>query len=110
MPRELRRVAFSDNELFIAVDQYRHESPGRFPDGKLTSCQVNENGLELTFRSRDTLRKVNNHQVSRADTLRILIFFCLGQGIPMPRKGEKSLHFDGETLCLQIKLETELKG
>ncbi len=108
MPRERRQIALTDAEMAVAVERYAEQNPDRFPTGRVTNCVASSDGLDLTIRSRDLARRASHYHVSRADTLRILIFFCLDQRIPMPRKGEKSLYFEDGILHLQITLDTHL--
>ena len=43
--------------------------------------------------------------IGAEDVLRVLINACSGQGIPVPRNGEKSLVGGAKGVCLNIKID-----
>ena len=104
MPIESRKIILSDVELHVAVDEYCQANPSKFPFGRLKECRPTEHGTELTFRSRDARRQRYEATLSRTETIRILVQYCVNQKIPMPRRGEKTLALENGHMCLQITL------
>ncbi|MGI9510858.1 MAG: hypothetical protein ACR2QJ_16075 [Geminicoccaceae bacterium] len=108
MPREVRRIFFSDSDLHQAVDRYLQANPGKFSEEKLTACQASTGGLEAFFRSRDAARVSSRQTIPRLEAMRILVQFCLDQGIPLPRNAAKTLDLENKTVCLRIELTTSM--
>lgn len=104
MPIESRKIILSGAELHVAVDEYCRANPSKFPNGSLKECRPTAHGTELTFRSRDAERLRSHSTLSRTETIRVLVQFCIGQKIPMPRRGEKKLALENGQICLHITL------
>lgn len=109
MPREVRKIFFSDAELHQAVDRYRQANPGGLPKGKLTACRTSAKGIEAFFRSRDAMRISSSHMIPRCEAIRILVQLCLGLRIPLPRSGNKTLDSDDGMICLRVELTTGMQ-
>ncbi|NVK19381.1 MAG: hypothetical protein HWE30_11850 [Methylocystaceae bacterium] len=94
MPNEIRRIEYTEIELRNALSLYQSKTEGgEATDGRVSSIKV-MGGDEFNIvakvsspKNNDVSRKVFDH----ATTIAVMVLFSKQAGIPLPRKGRKSL-------------------
>lgn len=106
MPREDRRITFSNAELQEALVAHAMRTKTTLPNGKIVSLTPAP-GLdgEMTLTIFDD-RSGKSYGLTLQPELAAaaLIYFCKKVGIPVPRRASKRLSIVGDNLCLQISI------
>lgn len=111
MPREDRRITFSNAELQKALVAHCLRRKASLPSGQITSVSPSPepNG--------DILLTIHNEQQGKSYSVGLqpefiaaaLIYYCKGANVPIPRRAAKSLSVSGDNICLQILLPEQLE-
>lgn len=110
MVQEVRRVIFSTDELYSAIEGYRRMTPNFLPLGKIIGCSVEENAIRVTLRPPGkTKQPVTTHIIKGAEAVKPLLRFCLENNIMMPKEGQKSLYVKDGAASLYIVLNVNLE-
>ena len=106
MPREDRRITFTNAELQEALVAHGMRTKSPFPNGKIVDLSPSQDGGGgLLLRIFDDRAGKNYSLALRPEfAAAALIQFCKGAGIPIPRRATKRLSIVGDNLCLQISL------
>ena len=111
--QEIRRIIFSKSELFSAFSAYAKKTPNFLPAGNLLYCvPIGQIGAESKVRARvETIPGDPSKEIDvifyGEDAVEPLIFFCLENGIVLPREGRKTfLVVEGEAnLVIELDLD-----
>lgn len=114
MPSEIRRIDYTEIELRSALSLYQAKTEGGdATDGRVSSIKVT-GGQEFNIvakvsspQNNEVARKVFDH----ATTIAVMVLFSKQAGIPLPRKGRKSLaptKFGG--VSMMVKYDHEVVG
>ncbi|MDR3423618.1 MAG: hypothetical protein P4M13_00865 [Alphaproteobacteria bacterium] len=105
MVQEIRKIIFSNDELFSAFNAYARTSPSFLPPGKLCSCAPVDQDSGGSAVKVETSEQ--NVVVRGADVLRPLILFCLENNIMLPREGRKTFSIANTKAVLTVELNLE---
>ena len=111
MPRESRKVVFSDEEVLQAVQSYARMTPNLLPQGSVISAEVLASpdlrlSASVKMNYGNAMRQASFDLTTR-DTVELLIRACLENNIPIPRRAEKHLGLVEGELALVIHISTE---
>ena len=104
MITETRQITFSPSELIDAVVAHIRSQKQSLPEGKINSIQLEETpditiALLIQPSGSDKVQRV----ILRPEVVgAALIAHCKRRGIPVPRKGVKSLIVSGDSIGLVI--------
>jgi hypothetical protein len=112
--QEIRKIIFSNDELFSAFKSFSRKTPNFLPVGKLISCSpVGQAGTESEIVVK--IQKVPDDPATEtelsyrgADVLQPLILFCLENNIMLPRNGRKAFLVTDSHANLVVDLNQEL--
>lgn len=105
MPSELRIIVFSERELIWAVYEYARRTKKVEINQDIRKIILSENKGQIS----GLIHLTNNlipEALTAEDLMSILIFYCLSNGVPVPKKASRSLQLRDEKLALVMKLET----
>ena len=106
MPRELRKVIFSRNELQAALVSYLLYSGRSMPNRPIDRLEIGE-GLAFAtifFQSSDA-SEAKKWSLSQEEVAAALIRYCGQFSIPLPRAARKRLQMDNDSLALIFSLD-----
>jgi hypothetical protein len=106
VPYETRRIAFSDDELFHAVDLFGRDHPLELPDGALVAVRIHEGRIEATLRPSRKSPARTVATFAPAMAVRILVHFCLDEKIPLPRHADKTFSIENGRAALMVEVVT----
>jgi hypothetical protein len=108
MPLDLRRIAFSQQEILAAIQQFHMRTNRPFPTGNVENASVEMVETQCAF-SCDVVRNGYREQVRLAGEAlaAALIFYCISRKIPVPAKATKRLEITDGKLALVIRLLIE---
>lgn len=103
MPTEVRRLVFSNTELYAALDQYLSRTGTKLPVGSIVQIRADavHDSIQIDVchggsKSVDIV-KLQARQVGGA-----LIGYCIANQIPLPRGFGKSLIITGDNIALEM--------
>ncbi|MDP6406592.1 MAG: hypothetical protein QF797_15460 [Alphaproteobacteria bacterium] len=104
MPKELRKIVFSEDETRQAVVEFCDQAQALPPGATLLKIELT--GAEATpisvgFTS-GTSNKPNELQLGRDQVAAALIRFCRAQRIPIPRHSSKTLQLKNDEVALLL--------
>ena len=104
MPSEERYIKFSYEEIQKALAIYSvHEDMEAMPEGTLSSIKFSQDKeKDAVFVS---LGAGNDLEFERKFFASALVFFCQGEGIPLPRKGTKVLSVLEDQVIMKIEFQ-----
>jgi hypothetical protein len=103
MTKEIRYLAFSNEELSMALAKYRRSQANPFPGDtieNLNIIQMHGHFILRVFTNGNQPGKGNIVQIEQHEVLSALIFFCKHQGIPLAMKAYKSLEVIGDQIAM----------
>ena len=106
MPKELRKLVFTTDELKSAAYDYCLRNSVRIPEAPIDDLIVEDSDhsfLTLCFSSGD-LSDPKRIPLSRDKVGAALIKYCSANGIPMPRMAQKVLKVDNGEVSMMISL------
>jgi hypothetical protein len=106
MPREIRQIILTKEELVGAINSYKRTSPEALPQGDVLSYAVNPNGgLKLRMK---IYYGASGQQIEidldERHVIQILVKFCLENNIMLPRNSSRSYKVINEEFVLIIKI------
>ncbi|MGZ9086426.1 MAG: hypothetical protein ACXW3R_13015 [Rhodoplanes sp.] len=106
MPRELRKVIFSHNELQAALVNYLLHSGRSMPNRPIDRLEIAEGPALVTifFQSSDP-NEVYKWPLRQEEVAAALIRYCGQFNIPLPRAAKKRLQPDNGNLALIFSLD-----
>ena len=110
MVQEVRRVIFSPDELYAAIEGFRRMTPNFLPQGQIIGCSVEENAIRVTLRPPGKTKLPSTvHLIKGAEAVKPLLRFCLENNIMMPKDGQKSLYVKDGAASLYIVFKVNLE-
>ena len=104
MPNETRSLSFSNNEAMGALTEYCASTKRELPKGGIKRLSFsNDSEIKVTaeFDGGAPAIRFYEHEVAVA-----LIMLCTKKGIPIPKRGAKSLQIGHDTIELLLSLRT----
>jgi hypothetical protein len=101
MPTELRRIVFSNADLYAALDLYLCRSGDGLPCGTITRVRGDSYGV-VRFDINTTKGTVDTMQLAAEQVGGALISYCIVSHIPMPRGFVKSMVISGDNVALEM--------
>lgn len=106
MPIEHRRIVFSEPELLEAIRRHHMVASARLGSGEIASVAVAPDGIGVTVR-------LAGPQPGNAATVPVpgpfliaaLIRHCTTVGVPIPKRGRKTVTRVADGIALEIVLE-----
>ncbi|MDP2496948.1 MAG: hypothetical protein Q8W44_03045 [Candidatus Palauibacterales bacterium] len=105
MPREERKLRFSEDELRAALEEFRRAHPENMPDGPVSPDGF-ESGERLQLRLASQEDGSSSATLSAEEVAVALMLYCNTKGIPLPRDSEKKLEVGDEGPVLILTLES----
>jgi hypothetical protein len=106
MPTEIRHLTFSHDEVLEALVNYNKMAREKLAAGSIVGWQLVQLGdwfANVSIRERD--RDDPQTMVFKPEVVAAaLIRYCVVKGIPLPRRGDKSIAPVGDNLCLTIRI------
>ncbi len=110
MPREYRRLYFSEDELMDAIEAHDEVASQRLEDQPIHKVESNadEDGnfritLENDLSDGGKELDLPPHYIVAA-----MMRFCIDEGVPLPRRGSKSLEFENGECVLVVEVDHEV--
>lgn len=106
MPRELRKVIFSRNELQAALVSHLLHSGKSMPNRPIDRLDIGEGlaAVTIVFQPDDST-EVQQWPLSQEEVAAALIRYCGQFSIPLPRAARKRLQMDNHSLALIFSLD-----
>jgi hypothetical protein len=109
MVSEVRRLAFSREEIIQAVAQFSGPAKIDLPLGHVIDAKVTPTGVVLAIEQLGA-RSVIRREISMAEMASLLLRYCIHLKIPMPRHSAKSLAAKDGGIVFEIKMTTAPLG
>jgi hypothetical protein len=108
MPTEVRRLVFSNDELYAALDQYLARTGTSLPSGSIVRmCTDAVHDVVKIDVSRGDRGSVDTIELQARQVGGALISYCITNQIPLPRGFVKSLIVSGDNIALEMTNATE---
>jgi hypothetical protein len=109
MPKEDRRIMFTNEEVYNAIYAMCHKHQiKKPPPGRLHTITINEDQPEVVHIHLENPQDVKNDkrvlEYKRDFVAAALMLFCRGCGIPLPKSAKKSVVLEGETMILRVQI------
>ena len=106
MPRELRKVIFSRNELQAALVNHLLHSGRTMPNSPIDRLEISDGPAVVTifFQPGDPM-DIQEWPLSQEEVAAALIRYCGQYAIPLPRAAKKRLQPESGTLALIFSLD-----
>ena len=108
LPRQVRCLVFSREEIFSALVEHRRRQKLPLPSGYVEKI-VTETGEAGTFASLriscDAARETIQVEFSNAEIQEALIGFCQSRHIPLAKRGEKKISLHGSSIALIVTVD-----
>ncbi len=106
MPKELRKLVFSEDELRAAAFDYCLRTNVAIPQAPLESLQVGDDPEAAITLKFDTMHAADEKEfkLSRDQVGAALIRFCSDHQIPLPRHGQKVLQVQNGAISLMVNI------
>ena len=107
MPKEYRKMVFSEDELKQAIAVFGNLNGSILPQDEITAVELNNTPerfvrVEYTTTAQSGASELS---LSRNQVASALIAFCRDQNIPIPRSSLKNLKVDGVEVSLFLMQE-----
>ncbi len=109
MPSEHRQIVFGRKEFNEAISDYRESHGEGIPEGRVTACNVDAHkriavmiGFLKHGEDKPTVTEISASTVASA-----LISYCMGKGIPIPRRSHKTVQQMGDNIALVIRVGSQ---
>ena len=115
VPRELRKIIFTAEELVLAVKSYDRVTEKFLPPGEVRAVRVEQQGgvrliVSLQLGTSRTIG-ATDIDVSPGDVIELLIRACLENNIPIPRRADKFLAVvDGDLAMVMDIVDEDASG
>lgn len=112
MPKELKKLVFSDVELKAAAFDYCLRANVKIPQSPIDDVAVSDNDdslLVLKFSSDDPTNP-KEVPLSRDQVGAALIKYCSTNDIPMPRAAQKILKVEGGAVVMMVSVHWPTKA
>ena len=115
VPRELRKIIFTAEELVHAVKSYDRVTDGFLPPGEVRAVRVEQQGgvrlvVSLQLGTSRTVGAMTV-DVPVEDVIELLIRACLENNIPIPRRADKFLAVvDGDLAMVMDIVDEDASG
>ncbi|HER26785.1 MAG TPA: hypothetical protein ENI69_06715 [Rhodospirillales bacterium] len=112
MPKELRKLVFSKEELKAAAFDYCHRNGVRIPEAPIDELKIEDSDhgfLTLCFETGD-MGDTKSVSLGRDQVGAALIKYCSNNKIPIPRQARKVLKVDQGDVALMINLHWQSAG
>ncbi|WP_138379444.1 hypothetical protein [Luteithermobacter gelatinilyticus] len=111
MPSEVRHIFFEEAELRRALVKYALVKGKTLLFDDIKSIIINNSGMVSATLM---IKKIINEppirmEFSTAELAAALVLFCKETGVPLPKKGVKSLNVDEDRVYMTIILDERLK-
>ena len=107
MPRELRHIVLSREELTQAFEAYRRMTATGLPDGTIVAVEPDQqNGLKVVL-SRDigSAPQQLETALGTKHIVPMLVRFCYENNIPLPMHGKKTYRTINGELALVVRID-----
>ncbi len=106
MPRELRKVIFSQNEVQAALVNHLLHAGRSMPNRSIDRVEIGDGSPAVTifFQPGDPT-EVQEWPFSQEEVAAALIRYCGQYAIPLPRAAKKRLQVDNDSLALIFSLD-----
>ena len=111
--KELRCLAFSEQEVAAAIIERRRKLREPLPEGSIQKVSYHiENGVTVTIRAVSGVGRENVLVIPESEASAALVNYCMSRGIPMPAVSEKYLHMvnDALTLIITVRFNKAHRG
>jgi hypothetical protein len=102
---EERRIAFSREAVMAAVGLFAKPCAVALPPGHIVGVEAEDSGcqLEVAPVGSDKLERLT---IESSAVASMLILYASRQGIPIPKRGDKTLERAADGFALNIRLES----
>jgi len=106
LPKELRKLGFSEDELRAAAFDYCLRTNLAIPQAPLEALEVGDDPEATVTLKFDTMHTADEKEVklSRDQVGAALIRFCSDHKIPLPRHGQKVLQVQNGEISLMVNI------
>jgi hypothetical protein len=106
MPKELRKVVFTRDELQAAAVAYCYRQGMKLPKGMLQSVTFENEQVSLNF-SVISEKGPTRIRLTRDQIAAAIILYCRSLRIPIPKQSQKIVNPDGDGIALLVSLQYE---
>ena len=112
VPRELRKIIFTAEELVHAVKSYDRVTDAFLPPGEVRAVRVEQQGgVRLVVSLQLDTVGARDVDVSLEEVIELLIRACLENNIPIPRRADKFLAvLDGDLAMVMDIVDEDASG
>ncbi len=106
MPKEIRKLLFSAQEVETAVGVYLDATKAKARSRHITSVAL-QRGAEVGALVKLTIALPGGRNEIALTTEQLgaaLIVYCKKTGVPLPKSGKKSIERDGSGLAMEISV------
>ncbi|MGF1626194.1 MAG: hypothetical protein ACFCVH_15025 [Alphaproteobacteria bacterium] len=108
MIAEQRSLIFTPDDIAEAVLAFSRERRDFLPDGEVVAIEVEGDAPELCIRVQVPDRIFQSTvRLTTGQLAALMIHFCIGRRIPIPRKGRKELRHVAGGIRLDIAIERQ---
>lgn len=106
MPRELRQIILTKDEVVSAINSYKRTSPEALPQGDVLSYSANTNGgikigMKIYYGANEQNLDID---LNGTHIVQLLAKFCIENNIMLPRNAEKSFKLVNDELVFIIRI------
>jgi hypothetical protein len=108
MPKEMRKIILSTEELVEALDSYKRTNFEFLHAGKIAPCEVKANApvfVGIKSAGENTMKTIQ-FALRATDLLEPLIKYCIENNIMLPRNSRKSVLLGDDQAVLFIQINT----
>lgn len=108
MPREIRNIFFTENEVKIALMRFSGRQGLDFLVENITKYDLNTEGeISISMGVFDSAAsKTGTVKYDQAQVAAAMMGYCMKLEIPLPKAGKKSVMAKDEILYLNIRIQT----
>lgn len=112
MPRELRKIVFSAEEVQAAAVGHCLHAKIPLPQANITQIDIAEDPLATVVLHFSPSNPAEPTEVAltREEVAAALIRRCVEQHIPLPRQAQKLLHTEEDGIALMINIDHAAEG
>jgi hypothetical protein len=113
LPKQVRCLVFSREEIFSALVEHRRRQKLPLPSGYVEKIvtETGEAGTFATLRvSCDANRETIQVEFDDTEIQEALIGFCQSRHIPLAKRGEKKISLHGSSIALIVTVDLKGQG
>lgn len=112
MPMEMRKLAFTQDELQAALVNYALRSEIKLPNANIEKIRVKEEDDEkkttsvtLVYPASESGNDLRSVEFSEAQIGAAIILYCKNLSIPLPRNARKTLSAENESVAIIMSVD-----